>query len=147
MRFSEWLKGKDHVNAVGGEIADSTGLVRGPKAWNQKGQDCYEIASAVARRFGYEPVSANEIGSILDQYKRWWASKNVKWIKAPQPIPPKPGKANFVVRVGDDFRHHVSFELKGKEYNYGAASPDGFNILFRIGLKPDDQMSSRLSSS
>jgi hypothetical protein len=27
------------------------GLVRG-KAWNQTGQDCYEIASAVAARFG-----------------------------------------------------------------------------------------------
>ena len=52
----------------------------------------------------------------------------------PSPVRLLRGVANFVVRVGDDFRHHVSFEYRGKEYNYGAASPDGFHVLFRIPL-------------
>ena len=43
--------GLPHVNSVGGEMSGRFGLVRG-KAWNQTGQDCYEIASAVAARFG-----------------------------------------------------------------------------------------------
>jgi hypothetical protein len=111
------------------------GLVRG-KAWNQTGQDCYEIASAVAERFGYEPAPAYEISSIMDGFKRHWASRNVSWApKVPEPSVGQPGLANFVVRVGDDLRHHVSFEYRGKEYNYGAATPDGFRVLFRIPLR------------
>jgi len=125
-----------HVNKVGHEMSDKLGLVRGAKAWNQSGQDCYEIASALAERFGYEPAPAHEISSKMDQYKRFWASKHVPWIKAPEPKSSRDGVANFVVRVGDDFRHHVSFEYRGKEYNYGAAKPDGFQVLFKVPLNP-----------
>jgi len=137
MKFSNWLEVRaPHINKVGQELSGSTGLVKGPNAWNQQEQNCYEIASEVAKKFGYEPAPATEIQSMMDRYKRFWASKNVSWIKVPEPMPPKEGLANFVVRVGeDDFRHHVSFELRGKEYNYGAASPDGFKVLFKIPLK------------
>lgn len=136
MRFSSWLESKTpHVNKIGDEISSSVDLKRGPNAWNQQDQNCYEIASEVAKKFGYEPAPANEISSIMDQYKRYWASKNVPWLKAPEPRQSREGVANFVVRVGDDFRHHVSFELRGKEYNYGAATPDGFDVLFKIPLQ------------
>jgi hypothetical protein len=138
MRFSSWLESKTpHVNKIGDEISSSLNLKRGPNAWNQQGQNCYEIASEVAKKFGYEPASAYEISSIMDQYKNYWYSKNSPWMKAKAPEPKKipEGLANFVVRVGDDFRHHTSFELMGKEYNYGAASPDGFKVLFKIPLK------------
>ena len=137
MRFSDWLENRlPHVNKVGAEIAPETALVKGPKAWNQQEQNCYAIASKVAVKFGYEPIPADEIRSIIEQYKRYWASLNVSWIKAKQPQPPKQGVANFVVRMGDEFTVHVSFEYRGKEYNYGAATPEGFKVLFRIGLKP-----------
>ena len=128
-----------HVNKIGGDIAQDASLVRGPKAWNQQEHNCYQVASRVAREFGYEPVPIDEIRSITDQYKRHWASKHVSWMKAPAPIPPKQGVANFVVRTGEEFMVHVSFEYRGKEYNYGAASDTGFKVLFKIGLKPAGQ--------
>lgn len=137
MRFSEWMESRlPHVNKIGSEIAPETSLVKGPKAWNQQEQNCYSIASKVAMKFGYEPPSVDEIRSIIDQFRRYWASSHVSWIKAQPPRLPKPGIANFVVRVGDELMIHVSFEYRGKEYNYGAATPEGFKVLFKMGLKP-----------
>lgn len=136
MRFSSWLESRTpHVNKIGQEISDKTKLVRGPNAWNQSEQNCYEIASELATRFGYEPAPAYEISTRLDQHKNYWASKHMPWIKAKKPESQKSGEANFAIWTGDDFRHHVSFELRGKHYNYGAASSEGFKILFRIPLK------------
>lgn len=136
-----------HVNKVGGEIAQDMSLEKGPKAWNQQEQNCYAIASEVAMKFGYEPSSADEIRSIIEQYKKYWASSKLSWMNSPKPRPPKQGVANFVVRMGDELMSHISFEYRGKEYNYGAASPEGFKVIFKMGLKPADQMSSRLKSS
>ena len=148
MRFSEWMESRlPHVNKVGGEIAQDMSLAKGPKAWNQQEQNCYAIASEVAKKFGYEPSSADEIRSIIEQYKKYWASSKLSWMNAPKPRPPKQGVANFVVRMGDELMSHISFEYRGKEYNYGAASPEGFKVIFKMGLKPADQMSSRLRSS
>lgn len=136
MRFLEWMDRRDHINAVGGEIASSAKLVRGPKAWNQSEQNCYEVSAKLAERFGYEPPSADYLRSVIDQYKRYWASKNISWMKAPKPNPPKEGIANFVVRMGEELMSHISFEYRGKEYNYGAASPEGFKVIFKMGLRP-----------
>ena len=46
-----------HVNKVGSEMSSELYLVKGPKAWNQAEQNCYEIASKLAVKFGYEPPS------------------------------------------------------------------------------------------
>jgi hypothetical protein len=137
MRFSEWMEARlPHVNKVGGYIANDVSLVKGPKAWNQQEQNCYAVAGRVAREFGYEPPSADEIRSVADQYKRYWASQHISWMKAPAPRPPKEGIANFIVRMGEEMMMHVSFEYRGKEYNYGAATPEGYEVVFKMGLKP-----------
>jgi hypothetical protein len=138
MKFSEWLEAVrlPHVNKIGDEISSDSSLVRGPKAWNQTEQNCYAVASRLALKFGYEPASAESIRSVLDQYRRYWASLHVSWVKASKPKVPRPGIANFIVRVGDEFTVHISFEYRGKEYNYGAADSDGFKVLFRMGLNP-----------
>lgn len=137
MKFSAWLEAKTpHINKIGNDMSSELSLIRGPKAWNQSEQNCYFIASRLALKFGYEPVSADELHSIIDQYKRYWASSHVSWIKASKPRVPKTGVANFVVRMGDNFLTHISFEYRGKEYNYSSASSDGFEVIFKIGLKP-----------
>ena len=56
-------------------------------------------------------------------------------MKAPKPKTPKAGVANFVVRTGDQLMMHITFEYRGKEYNYSALPAD-FKVLFKIGLKP-----------
>lgn len=137
MKFSDWLERRlPHVNKVGDEISSDVSLIKGSKAWNQKEQNCYLIASKIALKFGYEPAPADEIRSIIDQYKRYWLSSRVSWMKAGVPRIPKAGIANFVIRTGDELMTHVSFEYRGKEYNYGAASPEGFKVLFKMGLRP-----------
>ena len=146
LTFKEWLvfeafsslahDKKPHVNKIGSESASDLSLVKGPKAWNQSQHNCYQIASSLAEKFGFEPVGADEVRSIVDQYKRYWASKNISWIKSQPPKAPKEGIANFVIRMGDELMYHISFEYRGKEYNYGASSHEGFSVLCKIGLKP-----------
>lgn len=143
MKFKQWLEDfssigyerKPHVNKLGAELAASQSLIKGPNAWNQAEHNCYEIAANLAEKFGYEPISPDEIRSVVNKFQRYWTSKNASWIKA---SPPKvqPGIANFVIRMGDEFRYHVSFEYRGKEYNYGASSHENFKIICKIGLKP-----------
>lgn len=136
MRFSKWLETKiNNINKVGKEISSDVSLIRGPKAWNQSEQNCYAIASKLALKFGYEPVSADSLRAIIDQYKRYWLSSHVSWMSAPEPRPPKPGVANFIVRIGDELMMHVTFEYRGKEYNYSAL-PEDFKVIFKMGLKP-----------
>ena len=136
MRFSEWLETRlPHVNKVGSDMSSELSLVKGPKAWNQAEQNCYAIASKLALKFGYEPASADSIRNIIDQYKRYWLSSRVSWMKAPEPKAPKTSIANFIVRIGDELMMHVTFEYRGKEYNYSSL-PDDFKVLFKMGLKP-----------
>ena len=141
-KFRNWLESREptneakinNINKVGREISSDVSLVRGPKAWNQSEQNCYEIASKLALKFGYEPASADSVRSIIDQYKRHWLSSRVSWMNAPKPKPPKIGIANFVVRIGEELMMHVTFEYRGKEYNYSAL-PDDFKVIFKMGLR------------
>jgi hypothetical protein len=144
MKFKQWLEDfssvgyerKPHVNKLGSELAASQNLIKGPNAWNQADHNCYEIAASLAEKFGYEPISPDEIRSVVNKFQRYWASKNAPWMAKVQPPKVQSGIANFVIRMGDEFRNHVTFEYRSKEYNYGAIGHDGFKILCKIGLKP-----------
>jgi hypothetical protein len=101
---------------------------------NQSESNCYAVASRLARHFGFEPASSDEIHRLVNSLKGYWAQR-IYNPKARPPVLPRAGEANFVVRDGDELMFHVSFEYRGREYNYGAASREGFNVLFRIPLK------------
>lgn len=136
MNFKTFLElNLPHVNDLGFQFSDPLKLIRGKTtAVNQSSDNCYEVASKLANYFGFEPASADEIRSIRDKLKKYWLEKRYNPRLKP-PILPRPGLANFIVREGDEFMFHVSFEYRGKEYNYGSSKDQGFEILFRIPLK------------
>lgn len=136
MNFKTFLElNLPHVNDLGFQFADPLKLIRGKTtAMNQADDNCYEIASKLANHFGFEPASADEIRNVRNKLKKYWLEKRYNPNLKP-PILPRPGIANFIVREGDEFMFHVSFEYHGKEYNYGAGKDKGFEILFRIPLK------------
>lgn len=145
MKFKKFIELKlPHVNDVGFKFADKLSLIRGKTtAMNQSETNCYAVASELAKNFGFEPAPADEIRRIRDNLKRYWYEKRYNPNIKP-PIMPKPGLANFIVRDGDELMSHVSFEYRGKEYNYGAASDQGFEILFRIPLKTTNTVKENL---
>jgi hypothetical protein len=136
MSFKKFIElNLPHVNDIGFQFADKLKLIRGKTtAMNQAEHNCYEVAANLARHFGFEPASAEEISNIRNKIKKYWMEKRYNSNLKP-PILPSPGVANFVVREGDELMAHVSFEYRGKEYNYSAASEQGFEVLFRMPLK------------
>ena len=136
MRFKQFLElNLPHVNDIGHQNADKLKLIRGKTtAMNQSDDNCYEIAANLARQFGFEPPHHDTIRSLKNDINSYPYQKRFNPYLKP-PVIPRPGIANFIVRDGDEFRMHVTFEYRGKEYNYGAASDQGFKILFRFPLK------------
>lgn len=120
---------RKHVNAVGKEIASDFGLVKGPTTrYNQTQSNCFGIAASIARSFGYAPPeSLYELLSDIEEARanRLWGTSSFRQ-KSP---------ASIIVRVPDDATNvHVAFEYRGKEYNYGPATKDGFPIDLRLPL-------------
>lgn len=106
---------------------------------NQSQSNCYEIAANLTRHFGYEPASIHEVQNLRDKVKKYYVDKmnyekNKEKLTPPKPpVFPKPGLANFIVRdYEESFAGHVTFEYRGKEYNYSAGDS---KVLFRIPLK------------
>lgn len=140
MSFKKFLELQlPHVNDIGFQFADKLKLIRGgTTAMNQSEHNCYEIAANLARYFGFEPVPADEIIRIKNQFGHYYFTRRFNQNTRP-PVLPRPGIANFIVREGDELMVHVSFEYRGKEYNYSAGSDQGFKILFRLPLKKANQ--------
>jgi hypothetical protein len=108
-----------------------TGMVeRGIRAYNQRSDNCVEIASYLAERFGYTPLSRKSIKAKIDSInaEKLWGSdpKSARLCRSP---------ACLIIRMSDSFYDaHVSFEFKGKEYNFGPSNTEGFIAGLRIPL-------------
>ena len=109
------------VNEVGIDL-EKKGLVKfGNRAYNQIGNNCFEIASEVSKLFGYDfPKSRKDlIGRIFDEKSRIIFDKK-NHLKSDSPV-------KIIVRGSDnDSDYHVSIQAYGKEFNYGPSSNDGF---------------------
>ena len=134
MKFKKFIEiNLPHVNDIGFKFADKLKLIRGgTTAMNQSESNCYEIAANLARHFGYEPASIHEVRNFRDRIKQYFFNrKRNKELKPP--VLPRPGLANFIIRdYEDSFADHVTFEYRGKEYNYSGGESQ---ILCRIPLK------------
>ena len=78
--------------------------------------------------FGFIPSSRKEIENAidLDRSKKLWNTAIASKPKSP---------AYFLVRTPDNPQDiHVSFELCGKEYNYGPSKREGFEAEMRVPL-------------
>lgn len=136
MNFKQFIEEKTpHVNDMGYRFASKHNLARGRStAMNQLDNNCYEIAKDMASNFGYELPSYEEIANTWWKFKKYWSEKRMNPNARP-PILPKPGIANAILRDGPEMVGHVSFEYKNKEYNYGPASKQEFEIIFRLPCK------------
>ena len=124
-----------HVNNIGFQFADKLKLIRGgTTAMNQDDSNCYEVASTLAKHFGYEPAPYEEVDRIKNKFGEYYFARTYNKNAKP-PVLPRPGIANFIVRQGDQLMAHVSFEYRGREYNYSDGLKQGFKILFRLPLK------------
>ena len=118
------------ANEIGREL-ERLGFVKfGNKAYNQAGDNCFEIACYMADKFGYQhPRSREEVRNILFDLR----AKQLGWQQFPLN---KPTEACFVVRTPDNANDvHITFEFWGNEYNYGLATREGFPIERRIYLR------------
>jgi len=129
------------VNEIGRELK-AQGMVRfGKRAYNQVSDNCFEIASCLAERFGYKPLSRKELHEAIFSER---VERSGLWGNMPQSKPKS--LACLVIRapyvpdgfyVPEDTRIHVAFEFKGREYNFECATKEGFPIDFRIPLQRD----------
>lgn len=134
MSFKKFIElNLPHVNDIGFQFADKLKLIRGgTTAMNQSKSNCYEVAANLASHFGFEPASIHEVRNLRDRVKKYFFDKKNNENLKP-PVLPRPGLANFIVRdYEDSFADHVTFEYRGKEYNYSGGES---RILFRIPLK------------
>lgn len=131
------------VNDVGADLADSHLLVQGPSsAYNQTQDNCFGLACEIARRQGYEadPAAVRQIYDNMRQAQLYPPPPQVtpaaqrmmdRWVSRPtQPA----STGHIVIRDGDEFMQHASFENYGKEYNYGPAGAE-WPIVARIPLR------------
>jgi hypothetical protein len=101
----------------------------------QTDNNCFEIASFLARRHGFIPLSREELRQWID----WW--KELK-IWSPEMYKEKIAESDgwLIIREPDYIRNgfisdiHVTFQHGQKEFNFGPSDGDGFEISVRIPL-------------
>ena len=122
------------VNEIGREL-ERTGLVRfHNRRYTQTGEDCFQIAQVLGRRFGYvmpqtPSVAIGKLVKVRTQERRHR--------RLGEMLPPETIRscANLVIRQGDNASDvHFALEVYGVEYNFGVTSKDGFNVQLRIPL-------------
>ena len=122
------------MNKIGEELLAEGLVIFGKKAYNQNDSDCFEIASRIAKKFGYVPPQSRRelIGQVFaaKSYRLWGG--------------PKPFRQDFeaclVVRSPDKVGDvHVAFKVNGKEYNYGPGRREGYDIDICIPLQRKQQ--------
>lgn len=136
MYFSKWMEAQKEgipaVNAVGQQQASDQSLVKGPNAYNQTLDNCLQIATKIAAKFGYVVPPKPIVVDIILNHR---ASQ--LWGGSGMVLKPSPG--NLVVRQPDDDApgpdFHVAFELRGKEFNYGPSNDSRCPITMRIPLR------------
>jgi hypothetical protein len=122
----------NNVQRLGAEL-EKLGYVKfGNKAYNQSGDNCFEIAKYIAEKHGFQaPNSKKELTEQVYEIKKqkiWSGDKE------------KPSRANLMIRTKPNqplSDVHVTFEMDNKEYNYGPAEKDGYTIDTRIPLKKE----------
>ena len=118
------------VNQMGRELEALGYVTFGNSAYKQTGKNCFEIASYLAEKFGYICPTFRELKKLIFAHKR---SESGGDYTLPTEIPTE---ACFVIRTPDNANDcHVTFELNGKEFNYGVGTRDGFSIERRIYLR------------
>ncbi|MEK6926176.1 MAG: hypothetical protein AABW50_02770 [Nanoarchaeota archaeon] len=133
------------VNEIGGELEGAKLVVKRGNSYSQFTNNCYDIASRISDKLGYEMPSRREIRDYVEMRKRMGMIKG--WIKrgipGTEPLNIKdyeyklqPSLSYLIVRIPDeDGCAHVSFEFIRREYNYGARGDDNAPILMKIPLQ------------
>lgn len=119
------------INEVG-RILEKEGFVSSiGECFVQNSNNCFEVASRVAKMFGYAPISKSQLSSFFYDTKssKLWGS-DISVSKSPT------SPAYFVLRSPDicGGNVHASFELYGREYNFGPRSQQGFDVDIRVPL-------------
>lgn len=122
------------TDKVDGELEKLGYVSLGEKRYLQNDKNCFEISSYLAKKFGYwHPESRMQLHEIIHAH-------NSRRSLGGDILPTeKPTEACLVIRKPDYLRGflgdiHVSFELLGREFNYGPGTKDGFDTLTRIYL-------------
>ena len=126
-----YYKTHPSVNEVG-KLLESEGLVAfGKRAYNQVGNNCFEVASRLADLFSYRPIeSRQELADIIASRKR-----QRLWGGQCSPVFSRRSPVYFVIREPDNpIDVHVTLEAFGREYNYGPSTEQGFCVEIRIPL-------------
>ncbi|GIU68301.1 MAG: hypothetical protein KatS3mg001_151 [Candidatus Pacearchaeota archaeon] len=119
------------VKEVGRQLEIEGFIVFGTRAYNQISNNCYEIASSIAEIHGYLPISRKELIDKVYAVR----SNRIYGTPLPEDIV-NPSPANIVVRSPDNpSTVHLSFEIYGREYNFGPGTREGFLVEMRIPLR------------
>jgi hypothetical protein len=123
------------VNEQGRELEKLGYVMKGKKAYNQTNGNCFEIASFLAEKFGFElPSSRKELTDMI------FARRSMTlWGDYGQHDYPSKYQASspacLLIRTPDNVQGtHVALELSNREYNYGPGSRENLPIEMRIFL-------------
>ena len=112
------------VNEVGRILSQEGWVSFGKNAYNQVGDNCFEISSRLANLFGAKFFDSRR------EFKDFIFENHPRYKKSP---------INLIVRRPDnpsDF--HLTIEAYGREYNYGPGTKEGFPIEIQIPLYRQD---------
>lgn len=122
------------IAEVGRELEEQGLLARVNDKYVQTVNNCVEIASFVASRFGYSCPDRTQLPGII-QYLAITKLWNPEMVQESSP-------AVLVVRtpvrltsLADIRKAHVSFKFNGQDYNFGVHEGSGYEVDFTIPLK------------
>ncbi|MFH0929566.1 MAG: hypothetical protein V1818_04430 [Candidatus Aenigmatarchaeota archaeon] len=148
-RGNEFSKRKENAEQIGKELKNQGHVVfeKQIKRYYQTDDNCFELACYLADKYGYEhPKTRKELTDIIFDSK----GRQLGWGSQTQSFYDKPSEACFVIRSPDNVNQvHVTFELFGKEFNYGPGTKQKFPIERRIFLrkKGDNKILTKEESS
>lgn len=134
-----------NVNVMGKRLKQQYNLKArsGSQYYGQLEGNCWNIGQALAARYGYSWPSQKQLRDYMMDLKSWEYDRIMaKQEGLPVPSNPRPlstdlgrSRAHAVMREGDSNSYHVTFELDGKEYNYGPHNRlDDYVVRFKLPL-------------